>query len=90
MVAEAKLGNSGYRYPRVMLHVQCTRSDTGLVEPAVICFGSRRVEVQAVVDRWYGGNQRWWKVQTAEGLYIVRLDEPGGAWELAAVVGEWS
>ncbi|MDQ6880549.1 MAG: hypothetical protein M3150_00405 [Pseudomonadota bacterium] len=71
-----------------MLHVECSPSVEGLVEPLVICFGARRVDVSAVVDRWYGSNQRWWKVETAEGFYIVRLDEAVGAWELAAVVGE--
>jgi hypothetical protein len=75
-------------YAAAMIRVECTPSDGGVVEPAVIWFGSRRVDVQAVVDRWYGSNQRWWKVETSEGHYIVRLDEPNGTWELAAVVGE--
>lgn len=57
-------------------------------EPAVIWFGSRRVEVRSVLDRWYGTDQRWWKVETEEGLYIVRLDGSTGTWELAAVVRE--
>jgi hypothetical protein len=70
-----------------MLHVECTQLN-GILEPQVIWFGSRRVDVGAVVDRWYGSNHRWWKVDTAEGHYIVRLDEASGAWELAAVVGE--
>jgi hypothetical protein len=45
------------------------------------------VDVKSVADRWYGSDQRWWKVETAEGFYIVRLDEASGTWELAAVVG---
>lgn len=71
-----------------MLEVECTRSGAGGLEPGVIWFGSRRVDVLAVVDQWYGSSQRWWKLETAEGHYIVRLDQASGAWELAAVVGE--
>ena len=72
-----------------MIRVECTASDTnGLGDPAVIWFGARRVEVLAVTDRWFGGDQRWWKVETSDGIYIVRLNESGGSWELAAVVQE--
>ena len=76
-----------YRAP-AMVRVECTSSISGLLEPGVIWFGSRRVEVRAVTDRWYGGERRWWKVETAEGAYILRLDEASGNWELAAVVGQ--
>ena len=55
--------------------------------PSVIWFGSRRVEVRAVTDRWFGTAQRWWKVETDEGAYVLRHDEAVGTWELAAVVG---
>lgn len=70
------------------LRVECQRDEAGALEPGVIWFGARRVEVQAVVDRWWGPERRWWKVATAEGSYILRLDESNGGWELAAVVGE--
>jgi len=70
-----------------MIHVQCAASGpTGSPDPAVIWFGSRRVKVSAVTDRWFGSDQRWWKVETVDGLYIVRLDESTATWELAAVV----
>lgn len=71
-----------------MLRVECTTSaEQGSIEPAALWFGSRRVDVRAVTDRWYGADQRWWKVETAEGAYIVRLDDRSGTWDLAAVVG---
>jgi hypothetical protein len=60
----------------------------GAGDPAVIWFGARRVEVRAITDRWYADDQRWWKVVTVDGLYIVRLDESTDTWELAAVVRE--
>ena len=72
-----------------MIHVECAVSGTeGLMNPTVIWFGTRRVDVCSVTDRWYGSDQRWWKVATAEGFYIVRLDEVSRTWDLAAVVGE--
>jgi hypothetical protein len=72
-----------------MIRVECTASSPcGAADPSAIWFGARRVEVRAVTDRWYGNNQRWWKVETVDGLYIVRLEESSGTWELAAVVRE--
>ncbi|HYF21244.1 MAG TPA: hypothetical protein VEA40_25500 [Ramlibacter sp.] len=72
-----------------MLRVECAPSpDTGHAEPVLLWFGNRPVPVRSVVDRWWGPGQRWWKVETAEGAYIVRLDQASGQWELAAVVGE--
>jgi hypothetical protein len=59
-----------------MIRVECTASGTnGLADPTVLWFGARRVEVRAVTDRWYGSEQRWWKVETVDGSYIVRLGE---------------
>ena len=72
-----------------MIRVECSASEqSGPGDPVVIWFGARRVDVGAVTDRWYGPDQRWWKVRTIDGLYVVRLDESTGTWELAAVVRE--
>jgi hypothetical protein len=70
-----------------MLSVECSESPAGVLEPRVIWFGSRRVDIRSLVDRWYGPDRQWWKVETDEGVYILRLDEKAGTWELAAVVG---
>jgi hypothetical protein len=72
-----------------MIRVECAESGLpGPGDPVAICFGQRRVDVSEVTDRWFGSDQRWWKVRTIDGLYIVRLDEPTGTWELAAVARE--
>jgi hypothetical protein len=71
-----------------MVNEECTQSATGLIEPRVIWFGSRRVEIRTIVDRWHGTDRQWWKVETDEGFYILRLDECNGTWELAAVVAK--
>ena len=70
-----------------MLTVERSESATGVLEPRVIWFGSRRVEIRAIADRWYGSDRSWWKAETDEGAYVLRLDERSGTWELAAVVG---
>lgn len=67
------------------LRVDCTAGHGGEPEPAVIWFGARRVDVRAIVDRWWGAQQRWWKVQTDEGFYVLRRDQPGDVWVLAAI-----
>lgn len=54
-------------------------------EPAVVWFGKRRVVVTAISDRWWGPGRRWWKVETADGAYVLRRDDATGTWELAAV-----
>lgn len=53
-----------------MVRVETTAAAAGGFEPSMIWFGSRRVEVHAVSDRWYGATQRWWKVETDEGSYV--------------------
>ena len=58
---------------------------SGESEPAVVWFGSRRLEVRAILDRWYGTNRRWWKLETDDGQYVLRRDDDSGQWELAAV-----
>lgn len=54
-------------------------------DPAVVWFGSRRLPVRAVLDRWWGPGMRWWKVETDDGPYILRRSEHDRRWELAAV-----
>jgi hypothetical protein len=57
----------------------------GEPEPAVVWFGRRRLPVRSIVDRWYGPAQRWWKLETDDGLYVLRREDRSGEWELAAV-----
>jgi len=68
------------------LRVECDLGPSAELEPTVIWFGSRRVAVQSIIDRWYGSGDRWWKVATEEGTYVLRREESSGTWVLAAVV----
>ena len=67
------------------IRVETKAAASGDPEPDVVWFGGRRVPVLAIVDRWYGTHQRWWKVETMDGLYVLRRDDEQGEWELAAV-----
>ncbi|WP_157271763.1 hypothetical protein [Azohydromonas aeria] len=60
----------------------------GEARPCAIRFGTRRVPVDGVLDRWHGRDWTWWKVATAEGAYVLVHDEASGEWALAAIVGE--
>jgi len=45
--------------------------------------GGRPVEVVENVDRWHGGDYRYFKVKGDDGnLYILRLDDVRGEWDL--------
>lgn len=68
------------------LRVECVVGLSAELEPSVVWFGRRRVAVQAIVDRWFGLGQQWWKVATEDGLYVLRREEVSGEWVLAAVV----
>lgn len=45
--------------------------------------GGRAVEVAENLDQWHGGDYRYFKVKADDGnLYILRLDDRSGAWDL--------
>jgi hypothetical protein len=65
--------------------VECYAGYRGEQEPRAFWLGERRIEVNAVIDRWYAPSQRWFKVAADDGdTYILRHDEMSGEWELAA------
>ncbi|AKJ28365.1 hypothetical protein [Caldimonas brevitalea] len=67
------------------IRVQCAPGEHGEDDPQVVWFGQRELPVLAVLDRWYGREHRWWKVDTADGQYVLRREDATGVWELAAV-----
>ena len=57
----------------------------GEQEPRVFFLGERRLEVIEIVDRWTEPRRRWFKCRASDGnTYILRHDEAGAEWELAA------
>ncbi|MDB5964304.1 MAG: hypothetical protein JWQ72_804 [Polaromonas sp.] len=67
------------------IQVEYDAGTVGEPQPAWVWFGSRRVQVRAVVDRWYGADCVWWKLDTEDGPYVLRRGDTTGTWELAAV-----
>ena len=80
------VGAGAPRYGVAMdIRVEYEAGLAGEPEPAVVWFGTRRLAVRAILDRWYGTNRRWWKLDTDDGPYVLRRDDESGQWELAAV-----
>jgi hypothetical protein len=67
------------------IRVECYSGYRGEQEPLAFWLGGRRLTVRAIVDRWFAPTQCWFKLDADDGhTYILRYDEPGGDWELAA------
>lgn len=65
------------------LRVECHAGHRGEETPRRLWLGDRKVEVEEVVDRWYGPDHRYFKLRGDDGaLYLVRHDEPADRWEL--------
>ena len=66
------------------IRVECYAGYRGEQEPRAFWLGKRRLEVRAVVDRWFSREQRWFRVDADDGnLYVLRRDEASGDWEIA-------
>lgn len=69
----------------VAIRVECYAGYRGDQEPLAFWCGAHRLEVRAVVDRWYAPSERWFKVDADDGnVYVLRHDEASGDWEIAA------
>lgn len=53
----------------------CESVAPGQFQSKLIWFGSRRVPVLSIVDRWYGPHHSWWKIDTEDGFYVLRRDD---------------
>jgi hypothetical protein len=67
------------------IRVQCYAGYRAEQEPLAFCCGDRRLEVRAILDRWYSPTQRWFKVDADDGhTYVLRHDEQSDEWEIVA------
>ncbi|HEY2864652.1 MAG TPA: hypothetical protein VGK37_13625 [Casimicrobiaceae bacterium] len=67
------------------IRVSCYAGYRSEQEPLAFWCGERRLEVRAIVDRWFAPTQRWFKVDADDGdVYVLRHDEASGDWEIAA------
>jgi hypothetical protein len=67
----------------MQLTVECYAGYRGEQEPHAFFLGDRRVSIAEIIDRWISPEHRYFKVKSDDGaIYILRHDEPSGAWEL--------
>ncbi len=65
------------------LRVECYSGYRGEETPRQLWFGSRRVEVVEVLDRWLAPDHRYFKIEGHDGgTYILRHDVVEQRWEL--------
>src|SRR3990172_11771167 len=65
------------------IQVDTAADAKGEPAPSSLRFDGRNIDVADVVDRWWGAGDRYFKVKDAsDNIYVLRLDEPHGAWEL--------
>ena len=67
------------------IRIEFRTTDDGESAPSAVRFGARRVAVRAVLDRWYGRHDTWWKLDTDDGPCILRHAHATDEWTLAAV-----
>jgi hypothetical protein len=67
------------------LKVECYAGYRGDEEPRAFALGERRLDVQAILDRWLAPDHRYFKVAASDGdTYILRHDHATGEWTLGA------
>jgi hypothetical protein len=80
----ARLSAAG-TIPSMPLCVSCYSGYRPNQEPLAFCLGDRRLEVKAILDRWYSPTQRWFRVDADDGhMFVLRHDEQSDEWEIAA------
>jgi len=64
---------------------------TASERPLRFTLGERTLEVQAVLDRWYSEDARYFRVSADDGdTYVLKYIEWEDAWELASFTGKHS
>jgi len=65
------------------LKVECYAGYRGEETPRAIWFGSRKIEVKKILDRWLSPDHRYFKIMDEDdSLYIIRHDVLSRKWEL--------
>lgn len=62
--------------------VVANRSEQGIPEPSAFYLGERRIDVVEVLDRWLAADHGYFKLLTADGIYILRHDDEDNLWVL--------
>jgi hypothetical protein len=65
------------------VQVESFADHRGVETPRRLHLDGRTVEIVESDDQWPGADYRYFKVKGDDGnVYILRLDEPSGEWEL--------
>ena len=58
----------------------------GAERPTAFTWKDRRIECQKVLDRWYGEDHEYFKVEGDDGrTYILRYDRGKDIWEISSI-----
>jgi hypothetical protein len=68
--------------PLLHVSVECYAGYRGDETPLRFQLGERVVEIIEELDRWLAPDHRYFKVRTADGIYILRNDVTSGEWEV--------
>lgn len=67
------------------IKVECHSGYKGQESPLRFLLGSRTIQVEAIVDRWYGEQATYFRVLgNDENLYILKGPLEDGLWELVS------
>ena len=67
----------------IEIHVECYAGYRAEQRPLRFTLGQRIIEVDEIVDQWYGPDYRYFKLKSNDGgIYILRHEETTGRWEL--------
>ncbi len=59
--------------------------------PLRFTLGERTLEVTEILDRWYGENERYFRVSADDGdVYVLKYSERGNCWELVSFTRQGS
>jgi hypothetical protein len=65
------------------IRVEC-RTERAADGPLRFVLGERTIEVEDLLDRWYGDDADYYRVRGADGdVYVLKRVRGDGAWELA-------
>lgn len=67
----------------IKLRVLCHSGYRASEEPRGFILGEKKLDVTAVVDRWYGPDRAYYKITADDGnTYIIAYDEKNDEWDL--------
>ena len=65
------------------IRVECYAGHRGEETPRRLFLDERSIEIIEVIDRWFGPDHRYFKVQGSDrATYVIRQDIPTHCWEL--------